>query len=866
MSRSTKVRRNRYATTLLVLFSALTAAATGSGAQAETNANSGLKKLSWSTDSVGPARFVSVHGRRAAVFGYSENGLEVWAYPFQILSSYQVSFRGAEAATDVSGQSLLRRIIYSPESVTRIYAGPDFVVRERIFVPLDEPGAIIRYEVASAHPVDVVVRFVPVLDLMWPGGIGGQETLWNSSASAYLLSEPTRHFSASIGSPDIVAHDDTPNENRHLGRDAGLAFIVRAGGGRAGVKVIIAGGPERSATAIAEKLRRQDDCLENIAIDHYSAWLNNTLQIETPDEAVNRALAWSEIALDQAWVCNLDLGCGLVAGYGPSRKARRPQYDWFFAGDGMVDLPALLAAGQDTRARQELEFILKYQDPKTGMIWHELSQSAGWIDWSKYPYMFVHVELTFDFLSAVANYVSITGDRNFAEAHWPAIQSAYHYCHSLIDPRDGLPHIPAGKEGSREQEPLSEELGLSASWATASDAYAYLAAATGHNAEAAQAAAISRQAREEVARRYWDEKQDFWITGFTRSGAPLVDRQIGPVSVLREGLFSEVQRDSVLQQLAASDYQTDWGTRGRSSSSSTYDPNSYADGSVWATSTASVAAAFWSAHRPETAFPIWSALASWSSLDSLGHMHETLAGDYYQEEIESVPEQTWSSATFFTAMVTGMLGLEVNGSSNSLIFAPHLPPGWDAITIRKVHVASSELNLKLTTSINEMRLQIHNDGAPVKMVFDPEIPFGAKLGNVRLQDHAVNATLERHTQDTHAKVELDVPHGEVLLTIGYTGGVELRPEPQPVAIGEPSQGIKITKVDLRGQVYTVDFDYVASAGTRFELRTPWIINNVQGATFAPTSLNRYEFEVVVPTGSASKIDYQHGELKVTFAH
>src|ERR1700686_416312 len=188
---------------LLVLSSALTAAATGSSAQAETNANSALKKLSWSTDSVGPARFVSVDGRRAAVFGYSENGLEVWAYPFQILSSYQVSFRGTEATTEVSGQSSLRRIIYSPESVTRIYVGPDFVVRERIFVPLDEPGAIIRYEVASAHPVDVVVRFVPVLDLMWPGGIGGQETLWNSSASASWVSEPQGLFSASIGRPDI---------------------------------------------------------------------------------------------------------------------------------------------------------------------------------------------------------------------------------------------------------------------------------------------------------------------------------------------------------------------------------------------------------------------------------------------------------------------------------------------------------------------------------------------------------------------------------------------------------------------------------------------------------------------------------------
>src|ERR1019366_9554987 len=127
----------------------------------------------------GPRRFISVHGRRAAIFGYSEDGLEVWAYPLQILSSSSVTFRQQGATTGIDGQTLLRRIIYSPEAVTRIYAGPDFIVREKLFVPLDEPGAIIRYEVESARPVDIVIRFIPVLDLMWPASIGGQEVVWS---------------------------------------------------------------------------------------------------------------------------------------------------------------------------------------------------------------------------------------------------------------------------------------------------------------------------------------------------------------------------------------------------------------------------------------------------------------------------------------------------------------------------------------------------------------------------------------------------------------------------------------------------------------------------------------------------------------
>ena len=73
----------------------------------------------------------------------------------------------------------------------------------------------------------------------------------------------------------------------------------------------------------------------------------------------------------------------------------------------MIATRALLAAGRYQRAREELELILKFQDRKTGMIWHELSQSAGTLEWLEYPYMFGHVDLSYDFLDL--NSGSVTG-------------------------------------------------------------------------------------------------------------------------------------------------------------------------------------------------------------------------------------------------------------------------------------------------------------------------------------------------------------------------------------------------------------------------------------------------------------------------
>jgi hypothetical protein len=69
-------------------------------------------------------------------------------------------------------------------------SGPDFSVRETLFVPLEEPGAILTYQIESIRPIDIEIHATPVLDRMWPVAIGGQCLAWKARLSAYVLSEP----------------------------------------------------------------------------------------------------------------------------------------------------------------------------------------------------------------------------------------------------------------------------------------------------------------------------------------------------------------------------------------------------------------------------------------------------------------------------------------------------------------------------------------------------------------------------------------------------------------------------------------------------------------------------------------------------
>lgn len=49
--------------------------------------------MTLSDDSGTGSRFVAVHGRSSVIMGYSNQGLEVWGYPFQILTGLRIGFR-----------------------------------------------------------------------------------------------------------------------------------------------------------------------------------------------------------------------------------------------------------------------------------------------------------------------------------------------------------------------------------------------------------------------------------------------------------------------------------------------------------------------------------------------------------------------------------------------------------------------------------------------------------------------------------------------------------------------------------------------------------------------------------------------------
>src|SRR5207302_10301077 len=124
----------------------------------QAQSTSSLADLRWNASETPAGRFTIVPGQRAFVAGYNASGLEVWTPPLQLLRDYRITFRAEGVKTETDGRSALRRIEQTPTATTRVYVRAGVVVREKIFTPVDVPGATISYVVESTKPVVITVH------------------------------------------------------------------------------------------------------------------------------------------------------------------------------------------------------------------------------------------------------------------------------------------------------------------------------------------------------------------------------------------------------------------------------------------------------------------------------------------------------------------------------------------------------------------------------------------------------------------------------------------------------------------------------------------------------------------------------------
>ncbi|HLK04800.1 MAG TPA: hypothetical protein VKT53_10200 [Candidatus Acidoferrum sp.] len=709
-----------------------------------------------------PARsweFLCAAGKRAGAFGNESGRVEAWVYPLKVLRDFHVTVLHDGKA--IPAETLVRTIEARPEATTLVLTGDTFSIRETFFVPVDEAGAVIKFEVETEQPLELEVAFHRDLALEWPAAVGGTYANWNEKLNAFGFGEESKKFAAVIGSP--TGHEPMLEyeANYSSEHEEQLKLGVTAKGRETKI-VAIAGSIHGQAEAEAtyKKLIGSYEALEKESATYYVEYLKTTVRVELPDEQLQAAYDWSRVSLVQGLVVNPTMGTGLVAGYRTSGESQRPGFAWFFGRDAFWSTLALNSEGDFANARTALAFVAQFQR-EDGKIPHEIAQGASFVNWFKdYPYGFASADATPLYIIATNDYVKASGDVEFAKEKWVSLRKAYEFLKSTYD-ENGLPRNFGIGHGWVEGGPLlpvKSEFYQSGLCAEAVRSLSNLAKLTGRN-ELSET--LQKEAEKQLAlvdRKFWMEEKKRFAFAIGNDDKQVEESNILAAAPMWFGSTADMlaaHMQDNLRQLTNFDLQTDWGPRIISNQSPVYSGGGYHYGSVWPLFTGWASVAEYRHHQEFPAYENLRANALLALDGSPGHVTEVLSGDYYQPLSTASPHQIWSAAMVVSPVLRGMFGLERDVSNKTLTFTPHTPADWVDYKIENIQVGKSAISIAYHKIPSEFTLEITRTGDECTLEFEPTMAGPAM--EVRAEVNGRQTPVDFKFYPEHHHIQLKIP-------------------------------------------------------------------------------------------------------------
>lgn len=791
--------------------------------------------------------FVNVAGRRAAAFGYEHQTFEVWAYPMKVLKDFELAFEvEGYSPIPVPGPDVMTHIEVRPEATTITYTHATFTVRQIMFAPIDEPGIVVLLDIDSARPLRVHGSFRPDLRLMWPAGLMTANVGWDGARDRYTLSVEREPVAAVVGIPG--AEDVSMMPYQEEPRDLPATFVVAADTADtrdALLPIVMAGSVEgvEGAHAAYERILASIPDLYRATAAHYRDLLDRTLQLDTPDDRLDRAFAWAKVGMDKGMVTNPTLGTGLLAGYRTSGASERPGFAWFFGRDALWTAFALDAIGDADAVRTALDFLARFQR-EDGKIPHEISQSAAFIPWfDEYPYPWNSADATPLYIIAHEDRWQSTGDRAYLERHWASIKKAYRFSAGTDGDGDGLlDNIGVGHgwvEGGALYPP-QEEIYMQGIWVEAARSLARMAEALGENDLATAARREAEETRAAMEETYWLADRGFYAFG--------TDGELGRNTLVREstvlpavpmwwGTLDNDRAQTAIDALGAGALATDWGTRILSTESDRYDPLSYHNGSVWPLFTGWASMGAYRYTRPHVGYQALMATALLTEQDALGYVTELLSGDYNTAFGRSSHHQIWSEAMVVTPAVRGMLGLAVRDVGRTLRFAPQLPADWDELAVRNAPAGEGAYTIAFRRRADAIRITVtpQEGASPLDRVeIAPALPLDARIDAARVNGEEATVEVTRQGDRQRAEVVVAPVEGPVEVVYAYRPGTDVVVRHDAPAEGATNQGLRVLRSRAGGEALELVVEGRGGRTYTLPVRTPRTVGAVEGVEVTPT--------------------------------
>ncbi len=782
-------------------------------------------------------------GRRFALLGDESGTFEAWAYPLKLFRSFAFSFFVADSTHPILGKDIVSTIDVTPEATILTFTYQSFSVKAIYVTPINEPGCFILLDVDTTEPLTIVCGFLPVLQPMWPAGLGGQYAHWDDTLKAYVISEPTRKNHGIVGSPAASGITYTP---AHMLSDSPNEFKIEITNPQAVrskyIPIICVGGKGKREDVLKtyQFLRKNTAQLYKDNVNHYRTLRESTLVIKTPDPKLDLAFEWAKVVYDSLRVDNPDLGRGLIAGLGPSGTSGRPGFGWFFGGDAYINSFSILSYGAFDCVREALLFTQKWQR-HDGKMAHELSQAAAYIDWWKdYPYGYIHGDTTPYYIAAMYEYAKRSGDVDFIRESWDSLEKAYDWCLSTDVNDDGLMDNKKAGLGALEYGALTgiaTDIYLAAVWLRATQSMQHLAEIVGNESLSNQAARHFKRARQTFDTKFWDEDNQIYTYAFNAKGQQV--KETSPwnaVSLMWD--YGTPERSALsLKKLCSSELTTDWGIRSISLKSFHFQPLNYNYGAVWPFITSWVTAALYAHHMPLQGFVLLKATSEHTFNRTLGSITEVLSGTHNVSPQESVAHQGFSSAAVVLPSVKGLLGLDGDALEKNVVFAPQFPADWDQVSLNNYKIGQASFSFEIKKNKESLVLRVRSKNAQqYSLKFAPALATGTRIQSVTLDGQPFPFETKSFPQIIQPVSLIPLQSESHLIEIHFIPTVELLPLTARSKSGDPNKGMKIIHVEKKDEKILIHVEGIAGETYELHLKNTGFVKDVTGAELKDNKL------------------------------
>ncbi len=752
------------------------------------------------TQPVKPGKPLTITGARGAILGEQSGVVELWQLPVKVFSNlhlradidgYTVPLElnpaaatvevrpghtiltyslagitvrqhmlvsparnGAETTTGAPSSTRHTTASNQPETQSAFKVGPNHHETKTAAYSgsnpheptLEDPGALLYFEIDSIRPTTLTVTLTPAMQQMWPApqyGIPGSGWQPMGEGGAYTIATDNPALFGMVGMPNSKP-GHLPVYQEHP-QTLPLEFLVRYDPAKDKGRlypllstVSQPGETNNAASQVAMQQRLADQATNLPALaeaidDYYAHFFDTRLTVHTPDPKFDEALRWAELSIEDSQVehdstagnltgpvGNQKSETGLVAGWFPSYDSTRPGFGWFFGRDTLWSLYAIDSYGDTALSKRALEFLL-HRQRADGKMMHEFSQMADDLPsnmaWSTFGYEYAAADATPLFLLALRDYLRTSGDTQFLADHWDQAKRAYQFERTHDTDGDGVYDNSQGTGWVENwQSPMPhQELYLASLDQQATAAMADLATlqhdeplATAARATAAKLTAAVEQYRDPQTNLYAFSKNPDGTYDRTLTVYPAVALWNPP------GITHGLQHpEAMLAAWSSPLMATDWGTRALATTVPFYDPISYHMGSVWPLFTGWNSMAQYRTGHPAAAWLTLQQNLRLTFAEDPGTVTEVLSGAFYQPLGRSSAHQLWSSAMTLAPAIRGLFGIDVDTTTNSLSIHPHLPVTWNEAELDNVRMGADLFHIRLT-----------RDGKTLDIVTSPMHPSG----------------------------------------------------------------------------------------------------------------------------------------------